>query len=112
MPKAIETLSGADATAFRSAIAPHVAALVAPKFPGALTAGTWKFITGWPRLKLTGNGTVTIDANNAEDGSGTTSAAVFTATVSGSPVIAFPFFGNDAVAIRATFTGTAAAEII
>ena len=84
----------------------------AAKFnPGVLVANTWKAFTGLPRLKLTGSGTVSIDANTATDGSGTTTSAVYTATVT-TTTIAFPFFGNDAVAVRATYTGTAAAEII
>lgn len=79
--------------------------------PGPLTSGVWKPVTGLPRLRLTGSGTVSIDANTAVNGTGTTTTAVFTASVSGT-TIAFPFFGNDAVAVRATYTGTAAAEII
>lgn len=80
--------------------------------PGPLTSGVWKPFTGLPRLKLTGTGTVTIDANTAVNGTGTTTAAVFTASPAGSTTIAFPFFGTDAVAVRATYTGTALAEII
>ena len=78
---------------------------------GLLPAGAWVPFTGLARLKLGGVGTVTIDANTKADGTGTTTSAVYTATVSGS-TITFPFFGTDAVAVRATYTGTASAEII
>lgn len=103
MPKPIETLTDTDAAALRSALFGYLL--------GPLVSGEWKPITGLPRLKLSGVGTVTIDANTEIDGSGTTTAAVFTATVSGAQT-AFPFFGLDAVAVRATYTGTANAEII
>jgi hypothetical protein len=79
---------------------------------GALPSGVWVGFTGLPRLKLGGTGTVSIDTNTKLDGSGTTTTGVFTATTSGTTTIAFPFFGNDAVAVRATLTGTATAEII
>lgn len=79
---------------------------------GALPSGVWVQIYGLSRLKLSGTGTVSIDANTALDGTGTTTTAVFTASPAGTTAIAFPFFGNDAVAVRATYTGTAAAEII
>lgn len=80
--------------------------------PGPMIAGVWEPFTGLPRLRLSGTGTVTIDANTAVNGTGTTTAAVFTASPAGSTTIAFPFFGTDAVAVRATYTGTALAEII
>lgn len=80
-------------------------------FTGSLPSDVWVQVYGLPRLKLTGVGTVSIDANNAAGGSGTTTTAVYTATVSAT-TIAFPFFGNDAVAVRAAYTGTAQAEII
>lgn len=78
--------------------------------PGPLLSATWKPITGMPRLLLNGTGTVSIDAKNR---AGTITSAVYSITLSGAVnQIAFPYFGDDALAVRATFTGTATAEIV
>ncbi len=77
---------------------------------GVLADGQWKRTSGLPRLLLNGTGTVTIDARNR---AGTITEGVFEATISGaSDQIDYPFFGNDAVEVRATLTGTATAEIV
>lgn len=77
---------------------------------GNLIDGQWKRTSGLPRLLLNGTGTVTIDARNR---AGTITEGVFEATISGaSDQIDYPFFGNDAVEVRATLTGTATAEIV
>ncbi|WP_069337158.1 hypothetical protein [Sphingobium yanoikuyae] len=79
-------------------------------FPGPLQNGTWKRIFSLPRLLLSGSGTVTIDARNR---SGTVVLAVETYTLTAaSGQIEYPYFGDDAVEVRATITGTATAEII
>lgn len=76
----------------------------------ALVAGQWRRIFGFARLRLTGTGTVTIDARNAL---GAVTAGVLAYTVSGATNrVEYPFFGDDAVEIRAAFTGSATAEII
>lgn len=78
--------------------------------PDTLTSGEWKPLTGWPRLLLNGTGTVSIDARNR---AGTVTTGVFTQTLSSAVnEIAFPYFGDDAVEVRATLTGTATAEIL
>jgi len=80
------------------------------QFYGVLTDGVWKRFSGLPRLLLNGTGTVTIDARNK---AGTVASGVFNQTVSSaSDLIAFPYFGDDAIEVRATLTGTATAEII
>jgi len=78
--------------------------------PDTLTSGEWKPLTGWPRLLLNGTGTVSIDARNR---AGTVTSGVFTQTLlSAVNEIAFPYFGDDTVEVRATLTGTATAEIL
>lgn len=78
--------------------------------PGALVADTWRPVTGLPRLLLNGTGTVTIDARNR---AGTVTTAVYSNTLTSAiNQIDFPFFGEDAVEIRAAYTGSASAEIV
>lgn len=78
--------------------------------PGALASGVWKPITGLPRLLLNGTGTVTIDARNR---AGTVTSAAYTTTLASAVnQIDFPYFGDDAVEIRAAYTGSASAEIV
>lgn len=77
---------------------------------GAMADGVWMTIPSIFRLRLTGTGTVTIDS---KDSLGNITAGVATYTVSGATdQIEFPYAGDDAVAIRATLTGTATAEVI
>lgn len=78
--------------------------------PGALASGVWKPCTGLPRLLLNGTGTVTIDARNRAGS--VTSAAYTTTLASAVNQIDFPFFGDDAVEVRAAYTGSASAEIV
>lgn len=78
--------------------------------PGPLTAGVWEPVTGLPRLLLNGTGTVSIDTKNR---AGTITAAVYTTTLAGAVnLIDFPYFGDDALAIRVSLTGSATAEIV
>lgn len=78
--------------------------------PNTLVSGEWKPFTSWPRLLLNGTGTVSIDARNR---AGTVTTGVFTQTLSSAvDEIAFPYFGDDAVEVRATLTGTAVVEIL
>jgi hypothetical protein len=78
---------------------------------GPLTSGVWRSTTGLPRLRLTGTGTVAIDAR---DSLGTVTADVVGPyTLTGETNrIEFPFFGSTTIEIRATITGSATAEII
>lgn len=75
---------------------------------GVLRPGAWVRVNGWPRLFVGGAGTVSFDVKMA-DGSVSALDEVFTAP-SSDPL--FPYFGASAVAVRATFTGTATAEIL
>jgi len=61
------------------------------------------------RLRMTGTGTVSMDARNRE---GTISAAVYTASVSGAALVDYAYPGDDAVEFRINLTGTAAVEVI
>lgn len=75
-----------------------------------LVNGFWTKTPSIFRLRLTGTGTVTIDAR---DSLGNITAGVASYTVSGATdQIEYPYAGEDAVAIRATLTGTATAEVI
>lgn len=78
--------------------------------PSVISSGQWKPMSGLPRLRLTGTGTVSFDARNSL-GTITTGVLSYTVT-SATNQIEFPYFGDDAVAVRATLTGTATVEII
>ena len=77
---------------------------------GGMVSSAWVKVPSIFRLRLTGTGTVTIDS---KDSLGNITSAVATYTVSGATdQIEFPYAGDNAVAIRATLTGTATAEVI
>jgi hypothetical protein len=70
----------------------------------------WRAVLPFARLRLSGTGTITIDARDA---SGTVTTAVWSTTLAGSNgTIFYPFFAASAVAIRAAVTGNVYAEII
>lgn len=76
---------------------------------GPLADGVWATIPSIFRLRLTGTGTVVIDS---KDSLGNITTGVASYTVSGATdQIEFPYAGDNAVAIRATLTGTTA-EVI
>lgn len=77
---------------------------------GALTSGEWTTIPSIFRLRLTGTGTAVMDSR---DSLGNVTSAVSSYSLSGATdQIEFPYAGDNAVAIRVTLTGTAAAEVI
>ena len=77
---------------------------------GALTSGEWVTIPTVFRLRITGTGTVIIDSR---DSLGNVSTSVESYTANGATdQIEFPYAGDNAVAIRATLTGNATAEVI
>lgn len=77
---------------------------------GLLVSGEWVKPPTIFRLRLTGTGTVTIDAKDALD---VVTSGVATYTVTGATnQIEFPYAGDDAIYIRASLTGTATAEVI
>lgn len=81
-----------------------------PVFYGQLISNVWMKIPSIFRLRMTGTGTVSIDA---KDSLGNITASVASYTVSAATnQIEFPYAGDDAVAIRATITGTCTVEII
>jgi TPP-dependent pyruvate/acetoin dehydrogenase alpha subunit len=62
------------------------------------------------RLLLNGTGIVTIDSRDA---AGAVTGAAFTVTLAGAVnQIEFPYYGDGAVSIRGTFTGSASAKVI
>jgi hypothetical protein len=74
------------------------------------TSGTWKSIPPLFRLRMTGTGTCTLDAQNSL---GTINYAVVVYTVtSATNQIEYPYLGDDAVSMRVTLTGTCTAEVI
>lgn len=77
---------------------------------GALVSGDWTTVPSLFRLRLTGTGSVVMDARNAL---GVVASGVNSYTVSGATnQIEFPYAGDDAVSIRVTLTGTANCEVI
>lgn len=79
-------------------------------FKGPMESGVWFSTPSIFRLRLTGTGTVTLDAKNSL---GTITLAVSSYTLaSATDQIEFPYAGDNAVAVRATLTGTATAEVI
>lgn len=91
----------------------NVTGLVGPDgavFYGSMVSGSWMKCPSIFRLRLTGTGTVTIDA---KDSLGNITAGVASYTVSGATdQIEFPYAGDNAVAIRAVLTGDATCEVI
>ena len=77
---------------------------------GQLASGAWAKTPSIFRLRITGTGTVTLDS---KDSIGNIATAIASYTVSGATdQIEYPYPGDNAVAIRATLTGTTTAEII
>jgi hypothetical protein len=79
--------------------------------PGVLVSGIWTRTSGLPRLRLTGTGTVAIDARDSLGAVTTDVVGPYTLTGETNR-IEFPFFGSATTEIRATITGSATAEII
>ena len=78
--------------------------------PTPLINGVWTRIPSIFRLRLTGTGSVIIDSKNALD---SITAGIASYSPSGATNdIQFPYAGDTAVAIRATLTGSATAEVI
>jgi len=75
---------------------------------GPLVMGAWVRLPAIYALRMNGTGTVTLDTKTAS-GTITTSAATY--NPAGSEIVAYPYFGESAVFVRATLTGTATAEI-
>lgn len=72
--------------------------------------GTWQRVPTIFRLRLTGSGTVIIDA---KDGRGNITSAVATYTPSSATdQIEYLYPGEDTVAIRANITGSCGVEVI
>ena len=77
---------------------------------GPMVAATWMTIPSIFRLRITGTGTVTIDAR---DSLGNITLAVHVAVATAATdQIEFPYAGDDAVQIRATLGGTTTCEVI
>lgn len=76
---------------------------------GPMASGLWYSCPSIFRLRLTGTGTVQFDSR---DTAGTVTA-VATYTISGATdQIEFPYAGDNAVAVRATFTGDITVEVL
>ncbi|CAB4160610.1 hypothetical protein UFOVP728_3 [uncultured Caudovirales phage] len=75
-----------------------------------LTSGVWVRAPSIFRLRLTGTGTVTLDARNKLNVV-TTSVASFV-TTSATNQIEFPYLGDDAYEMRATFPASMTVEVL
>jgi hypothetical protein len=83
--------------------------IVGPRgYGGPLPSGVWIKLPAIYRLLLGGTGNVTIDTR---DQAGTITTAVASYSPTGA-AIEYPYFGDTAVDVRATLTGTATAEIV
>ena len=81
-----------------------------PIIGSAMISGEWYAIPSLFRLEMSGTGTIVLDS---ADSLGQITLSVFTVTVSeATNDIGFPYPGDSAVSIRASYTGTANARII
>lgn len=88
----------------------EITASLANRAGNYLTSGEWVSISQIFRLGLVGTGTVTFDARDAL---GNVTESVSSYSVSGASFhVEFPYFGDDAVDVRATFDSTMTVEII
>lgn len=77
---------------------------------GQLANDQWRSAPTISRLRIVGTGSVSIDSR---DRAGNVSAGVFSGSYSATPeTIEFPYYGDAAVEIRATFPATLAVEVI
>lgn len=77
---------------------------------GSDLSATWIQVPHFTRLRLSGNGTVRLDARNRAK---IETLNVVTYSVNDAQeVIKFPFLGVDAVEMRITRTGTASCEVL
>lgn len=75
-----------------------------------LAPGQWQSIPSISRLRVVGTGSLSIDSR---DRAGTVTTAVFTGSyASATGTIEFPYYGDAAVQIRATFPATLTVEVI
>lgn len=75
-----------------------------------LVNGEWAAIPSISRLRVVGTGVLSIDSRSR---AGVVSTAVFTGNYSNTPeTIEFPYYGDAAVEIRATFPATLTVEVI
>lgn len=76
----------------------------------SITAGRWVVVPSISRLRVVGTGALSIDSRNR---TGVVSSAVFSGSYSSTTeTIEFPYYGDSAVEIRATFPATLTVEVI
>lgn len=84
------------------------ASVAASKY--AITAGSWWRVPTISRLRITGTGSLSINSRN---GAGAVTSSVFSGNYSGANgKIEFPYYGDEAVEILATFPNTLTVEVI
>ena len=76
---------------------------------GPMVSGAWFTSPSVFRLRLTGTGAVQFDSR---DSAGTVTAVATYTLAGATDQIEFPYAGDNAVAIRATLTGTTTVEVI
>lgn len=78
--------------------------------PRALFSGQWTAVPSLSRLRVVGTGALSIDSRSR---AGVVSTAAFSGSYSSTPeTIEFPYYGDAAVEIRATFPATLTVEVI
>lgn len=77
---------------------------------GALQSNVWAAVPAISRLRVVGTGTLSVDSRSR---GGLIASAVFTGNYSNTlETIEFPYYGDAAVEIRATFPATLTVEVI
>lgn len=77
---------------------------------GLMVSGQWRPITGLPRLRLIGTGTVKFDADN---GLGTITTEVASLAATGATnQIEYPYLGDDTTRVRPMITGSLSVELL
>ena len=77
---------------------------------GVLQSNVWASIPSISRLRVVGTGALSIDSRSR---GGVVSASVFTGNYGNTPeTIEFPYYGDAAIEIRATFPATLTVEVI
>lgn len=77
---------------------------------GALQSNVWTAVPSISRLRVVGTGTLSIDSRTR---GGVVTTAAFAGNYSNTPeTIEFPYYGDAAVEIRATFPATLTVEVI
>ena len=84
-----------------------------PDGAGSVTSGVWRGVPPVTmRLRMSGVGTVVMDAASGPAGTGTVTGSQFSFSPTGPQVDEYAYPGDSTCSIRITLTGTATCEVI